>query len=293
MYNRLTSATAVTTSQALKEFHERQASAGGPQPGEPGGNPISTTSASPTPTVASPTATGKPTATPTCDWACPASFTAPDAGVYEWITCAFEAEKKQCTGRSDEDEATESFGPGVTRPIPHEGQRIVTLKTPTLWTARHLYSEEHIEELDLMVDPTGVYMKRYLVDFDVPPVANPEPSEIKQNPPMKSVIFPTAAGQKWSGHWADDNKEADADYAAEVLAKEELTIGGRKLRTWVIEIRMNFLGPKTTGVAVVRLWVAPDVRQTVQERYDESLNHEGQAYTAKWMTTMKSTKPQS
>lgn len=290
VYGRLTSTTEVTTEKALSEFRERQAAATtAPGPQQEGG-PSAITTAPPSVPSAPPAATKGPSARqPTCEWVCATNFTAPAQGVYEWFQCGREA--GQCTAQESEPQGSESFG-GLSRPLPRKGQRSIIVTASNKWTSYHQYAEEHREEFDLFVDQTGVFGDHYKVNITIGGL--PGGTDIRQAPPARFMQFPSSVGIAWNGHWEDRNDEADADYAGKIIDRQEISMGGRRVRTWVVEIKMKLLGPKSNGDVLVRLWVSPEMRQTIQEFYDQDItNEQGINYKGKWMITLANPQPRS
>lgn len=285
VYSRLSSSEEVPPSRALDEFRRRQEAAKNLP------DPTSLVEVSSAPTVA---ASGLPGAnslssaggggspTSSCEWVCQGPLTAPKEGVYEWYQCGRDL--GQCSGAETEPAGSEELG-GVGREFPRKGQRSVIVTAANKWTSAHQYSGEHKEEFDLFVESSGVMGDRYDVDITIGPGSGG--IHIKQVPPARYMQFPAAVGADWSGRWEDANREADADYAARIIDRQEIVISGRKVRTWVVELKMKLSGPKSTGDVLVRLWVSPEQRQTVQEFYDQSVTDDrGFTYKAKWMITL-------
>lgn len=298
-YSALTTSTEVTRTDALAEFHRRQSqSTASPAPGssQPGSGPPGAQSSPGSGSVPAGgaggpggTKAGSPQpGNPQCDWNCPTSYTVPDPGVYEYFQCGRET--GQCDGSASEPKGHEVLGV-VGRDLPDRGQRIVATQDNTHWNNIHVYSEEHREEFDLAVSPSELVNSRYKVDLTVG--GHTEVNDIRQNPPYRLVRFPVSLGDSWTGHWVDANGGGDADYTTTVVGKEELTIGGVKVRTWKIESRITLLGPKTRGSVHFIAWVAPDRRTDMQEYYDQDLtNEQNIPYKATWMVTLVKLEPQ-
>ncbi len=292
VYGTLTTSEEVLQSSALDDFRRRQAAAGNlPDSTSPAeiSSPQPTAAALTLPKALPPSLSsgGVVSPTPSCEWVCQGPLRAPEQGVYEWYQCGRDS--GQCSGAETEPTATEELG-GLGREFPRKGQRSVIVTAPNKWTSYHQYSGEHKEEFDLFVDSSGVMGDRYDVDITIGPGSGG--IHIKQIPPARYMQFPAAVGAAWSGHWEDGNREADADYTARIIDKQEIVISGRKVRTWVVELKMKLLGPKSTGDVLVRLWVSPEQRQTVQEFYDQNVTDDrGFTYKAKWMVTLSTLDP--
>lgn len=293
LYERLTSTTAVDTADVLAEYRARQGEV----------DPSATAEASGVEAPTSQTAVSQPSAVSAgaqgaqpqgqapaaqaanCDWVCPTALEAPEPGVYSYFQCSRTA--GQCTG-SNEPEGWEEIG-GVRRSFKREGARYVTVSSKTHWNNVHFYADEHKEEFDLSIDSSGVYDSRYKVDISFGGI--PGGIDIRQDPPFRITAFPLTEGQKWTGSWRDANGEADADYTSEVVGKEELTIAGKTYRTWVIRHHLQFKGPENFGTADLKFWLSPELRQPVQELYDQKLDTPQGPYRAFWMVTLASPKP--
>lgn len=299
-YSVLTSSSEVTSNSAIDEFRRRQAEAQSPPDSTPSQDqsfpdasacserdsdlrPCRATE-SHLPVSAPAGAAG---ATASCEWVCQGAIKAPEQGVYEWYQCGRDS--GQCSGAATEPAGTEELG-GIGREFPRKGQRSVIVTASNKWTSYHQYSDEHKEEFDLFIDSSGVLGERYKVDITIG--GAPGGIHIKQTPAARYMQFPAAVGAAWSGHWQDDNREADADYTGRIIDKQELVISGRKVRTWVVEIKMKLLGPKSRGDVLVRLWVSPEQRQSMQEFYDQTVTDDhGFTYKAKWMITLSTLDP--
>lgn len=293
-YSRLTSTTAVESGDALAEFRARQASFpppdAAPSPGVPfesGASPAPPPAPGAAPGPAAGKASAASPAPQACDWACPSAFTPPERGVYSWFQCGKSS--GQCSGAAGEPEATESVG-GIPRTFPSEGTRTIIVTGASTWNNVHDYAEQHREEFDLTVDPSGVYNHRYKVDLTI--AGRKESTDIRQVPPLRFAQWPMALGLAWTGEWKDPNGNSDARYECRVAAKETLTIGGEAVRTWVVEANLHLLGPKTRGEVFLRLWLAPDYRMTVQEYYDQDIRNENDIpYRGRWTVTLKDLRP--
>lgn len=294
LYERLTTTRAVDKADVLAEYRARQAKLDPSATAEaPAGEapPPEGIASQPSPglsgraQVAQPRTQAPTTPAADCDWVCPTALEAPEPGVYSYFQCSRTA--GQCTG-SNEPEGWEEIG-GVRRSFKREGSRYVTVSSKTQWNNVHFYADEHKEEFDLSIDATGVYDSRYKVDISFGGI--PGGIDIRQEPPFRITAFPLAEGKKWSGSWKDANGEADADYTSEVVGKEEMTIGGKTYRTWVIKHHLQFKGPKNFGTTDLKFWLSPELRQTVQELYDQKLDGPQGPYRAFWMVTLIDPKP--
>lgn len=294
-YSRLGSTTTFTADKALAEFRARQSSFTPPPPESVTGANAQTGSgpASTGPTTGKPSATSDPTSgaaeADTCDWACPTSYAPPLQGVYDYWQCSGDG--VSCTGAEGEAAGTEKIG-AVERDFPNIGRRLVTVTGPASWNNAHVYADEprgHREEFDLTIDQTGVYDHSYKVDITFAGTGGG--TNIRQVPPFKLTTFPLALGVSWSGSWRDKNGYADGDYECRVISKDELSIGGVKIKTWAVETQLTLKGPKDTGNVLLRYWLAPDVRMTVQEFYDQALVNEGVPYEGRWMVTLRNLEP--
>lgn len=292
VYGVLTSTTEITTKQAVEEFRRRQQEVSAAEPVESSASPAPASVEGPAgPTTSASKARGEaqPAAQPGCEWVCATNFSAPPAGVYDWFQCGKET--GQCTGADTEAAGSESFG-GLGRPLPRTGRRSIIVVSANRWTSYHQYADEHKEEFDLYVDPTGVFGERYKVDIKIGPGSGG--SDIRQDPAARFMQFPSALGLSWAGHWEDRNDNSDADYTGGIVDKQEVTVEGRKIRTWVVEMRMKLLGPRSTGDVFVRIWVSPESRQTIQEFYDQTVTDErGFQYRGRWMITLANLQPKS
>ena len=298
LYQRVTTATQFESSDAVAEFRKRQQEVAAAQATEapPTTQAPAQTGASGSQPAQGPAKGAAPQpgglpAQPECDWACPASFEPPQQGVYEYFQCGRVS--GQCTGEEPEPTGTESFGPGggAARPFPRRGQRIISHRGGGLWSNEHIYAKEHREEFDLTIDSSGVYNSRYKVEVKIGGLEGG--SDIRQSPPLKFSQWPIALGQAWNGSWTDTNRESDADYSCKVIAKEEIAVGGQKIRTWVTECQLHLKGPKVSGEVLLKLWLAPQYRNTVQELYDQKLDTPQGPYSGKWMVTLSNPNPKT
>lgn len=292
LYERLTTTEAVSKADVLAEYRARQSKVDPSATAEASAGkepPPQVTASQPPPKsggAASAQGSGQaPSAAADCDWVCPTVLQPPEAGVYSYFQCSRTA--GQCTG-SNEPEGWEEIG-GVRRSFRREGSRYVTVSSKTQWNNVHFYADEHKEEFDLSIDETGVYDSRYKVDITFGPV--PGGIDIRQEPPFRITAFPLFVGQKWNGSWTDRNGEADADYTSEVVGKEELTIAGKTYRTWVLQHHLTFKGPKDFGTADLKFWLSPELRQPVQEMYDQKLDTPQGPYRGFWKVTLANPKP--
>lgn len=294
IYFRFNSTTVFTGNSAVQEFRKKQAAADAAQTQAP--PPSQAQAAAPSSPTAAPAAKtskggaqNEPAAQ--CDWVCPTSFTPPENGVYRYFQCGRTS--GQCTGdAASEPAGSEKFGSenAPPREFPRQGQRIITTTGPQSWTNEHVYAEEHREQFDLSVDPSGVYNSRYKVDIKFGLVAGG--SDIRQQPPFKLTQWPMKLGLTWSGSWTDPNRQGDADYNCKAIAKEELAIGGQKVKTWVAECRIHLKGPQINGDVLIRFWLSPELRNTAQELYDQTLSTPQGYYKGTWMATLSNLKPQ-
>lgn len=288
IYSRLTSTTAVTTQDAVAAYREAQAeadqAAAQAEAAEPAAAPAVAQAAGPKTSGKSGAA---PASQPECDWVCPTTFTAPERGVYEYFQCGLTT--GQCTGAETEPPGRERFE-AFSRDFPRRGQRTITVTGSRTWNNVHDYAEEHREEFDLAVDESGVYNSRYKVDIKVGPL--PGGSDYHISPPMKLSQWPMREGLTWSGDWvdADSHKESEGHYDCKVVAKEEINVGGTKLRTWVVEMHLTLKG-EVSGDVTVKLWLQPELRNTVQESYRQTLSTPQGGYEAYYMATLANATP--
>lgn len=300
LYSRLTSTTPVSPAEALEEFRERQA---GPAP-SPAGPPQPTAVSEAGPAVPPPPAQPpgpRPAPTPApqpappppppapCGWECPYQGP-PKAGVYEWLQCG--RVEGQCTGDATEPEAAETIGQlaPVTRAFPRRGLRVVRETGPDTWTFSHAYAEEHREEFDVRGDASGIHAGRSRVDISL--LGQSRSTQVRHDPEFSPFRFSSALGEVWGGHWEDLEGNSAGDYVCTVVGREELTIGDRKVRTWVVEVRIKLLGPKVRGDVTAKLWVAPELTITVQEYQEQSIVDDlGLSYRARWMITLGGLEP--
>lgn len=293
-YVQLRQTSEVTTQDALAEFRKRVASADVPSPSltPTGGDAASAPGAAGVPAVGATVASSpKPSPTATCDWACFASVGPPEFGVYEYWQC--DRPEGGCGATSAP--GFEKIG-GIRRNFPLTGQRIISPGSSGKFNNLHLYAQDsdgrplHQEEFEMAVNEKGVFNHRYKVDITIG--GHTETTDIIQQPYLQFISLPLSVGKSWSGEWKDANGYADARYTSTVTGKEELTIGGKKVRTWVVEAKMTLLGPKNRGEVKVVVWVAPEYRQTVQEHYDQKItNEQGIAYEGFWTVTLKNLQP--
>lgn len=290
LFTQFASTTAFTSQEAVEEFRERQTEVApqveAPAPGATAG--ATQAPASPVPQAGT---QSKPQAAagPACEWACVTTDAPPDNGVYEYFQCGRTS--GQCTGEDSEPQGMESFGGGLTRSLPRRGQRILSSTGTNTWNNVHIYAEEHREEFDLSFENNAVLNHRYKVDIKIGPVTGG--SDMKMQPPMKFSQFPMTVGMSWNGSFTDLNRNSDADYACQVVGKEEIKVQTSKVKTWVVDCKMTLKGPKTRGTVNLRFWVSPEQRNTIQEVYDEALETEQGAYTGKWMVTLANLKPKT
>jgi hypothetical protein len=293
IYQRFNSTSVFTSQSAVEEFRKKQADA---QAAAAAASPTAQSQAAPPPAAAAPAAkTSKSSgqnagqSAPQCDWVCSTNFTPPENGVYQYFQCGKTS--GQCTGDPSEPTGTETIGPNQSRDFPRNGQRIITSTGARTWTNSHVYAQEHREEFDLAIDESGVFNSRYKVQVFFGPIEGG--SEIKMQPPFRLNQFPASLGQAWNGSWTDSNRQGDGDYACKTVGKEELNIGGTKIRTWVVECRITLKGPENTGNVLIKFWVSPELRNTAQEMYDQSITSRTKGpYQGKWMATLSNVKPQ-
>jgi hypothetical protein len=292
-YSTLTTTQEASFDAALEEFRERRASvAASPTPQQTEASQSKPSNAGPGratgPAQSGGAASSNPAAAqqPACEWACTTEIRPPEEGVYTWYTCG--KEEGQCTGNDSEPRGSEEFG-GLPRDLPRRGQRYVAITGTNTWNNVHIYAEEHREEFDLAVTAEGVFNSRYEVDIKVGPVGGG--SDMRQQPPIQFVKFPLTDGLSWKGSWKDANEGTDGSYSCRVVGREVLTIGGVKVRTWVIEASLKLQGPDNVGDVNVRFWVSPENRQTVQEFYDQRIQTPQGPYRGKWMVTLANLEP--
>jgi hypothetical protein len=288
LYNRFNSTTIVSSESAVEEFRQKQAQAEAAQAAAPQAQatPAQPQQAGPAqPNVKAGAAA--PQSQVQCDWVCPSSFAPPDNGVYRYFQCG--RTEGQCTGDSSEPVGVESIGGLPPREFPRTGQRIVTTTGPQTFTNEHVYAQEHREQFDLNVDPSGVYNSRYKVDINFGPAGGG--SDIRMQPPFKLTQWPLSLGLSWSGNWTDTNRKGDGAYTCKAVSKDELNIGGTKVRTWAVDCQVQLKGPENTGQVLIKFWVAPELRTTVQELYDQKLTTPQGPYEGRWMVTLTNVKP--
>ncbi len=290
-YRQLSTSTPVTSDQALGQFRDSNLSFS-PPPGaegvaeavapeqQQGGQQAGTQG-----TVKSQGGGPQPAENP-CDWACFTEVVPPENGVYEYYQCGRSS--GQCTGAAPEPEGTESAS-GLTRPFPRAGQRIIRTTSDRSWTNQHSYSQEHTEEFDLSADDKGVYNHRYKVNVNFGPIQGG--SEMRMSPPIRFSSWPMSVGLSWKSSWTDSNREADGDYDCKAVAKEEMLIGGKPVRTWLVECHLVLKGPHNRGDVFLKFWLAPEYRNTVQEYYDQNLQTPQGSYSGKWMVTLANLTP--
>jgi hypothetical protein len=292
LYSLLGKTTIVASGDAVDEFRAKRKSAAS-SPGHATGAPAAPASPAPEDSGASGAPAAPPSGEPApgapqCEWACMTTIAAPEEGVYEYFQCGRTS--GQCTGAASEPEGRETFSNQLSRPFPRRGQRILTVTGERSWSNLHLYAEEHREEFDLSIDETGSYNHRYKVDIKFGPVAGG--SDIRMNPPFRIGALPFAEGASWSGEWTDSNRDADGAYSCATVAREELVIGGEPVRTWVGLCELELKGPRNTGKVIVKFWLSPERRLTVQETYDQNLDTPQGKYKGQWMVTLSNLNPQ-
>lgn len=292
LYGRFSATTQFSPEQAVAEFRARQADApaAAPEPGEDPSSPEAQQLGAEESPQAGPKDKTRsvPSPAPACEWACSTVNEPPVNGVYEYFQCGRTT--GQCTGEESEPQGTESFG-GLSRPFPRRGQRILSTTGANAWNNVHIYAEEHREEFDLSYENDAVLNHRYKVDIKVGPVSGG--SDIRMQPPLKFAQFPMSLGQAWSGSFTDLNRESDADYACSVAAREEIRVQTSRVRTWVVDCKLTLKGPKTKGDVNLRFWISPELRNTIQETYDEQLDTPQGPYAGKWMVTLASLTPKT
>ncbi|MBW3590141.1 MAG: hypothetical protein KY429_12085 [Actinobacteria bacterium] len=289
-YSQLSTSTPVTSEEALSQFRDSNLSFSPPpvaegvaeavapeqqQSGQPAGSQPGS----------QPQGGAQPAENP-CDWACFDEPSPPENGVYEYYQCGRSS--GQCTGAAPEPQGTESAS-GLSRPFPRAGQRIIRTTSERSWTNQHIYSQEHTEEFDLSADEVGVYNHRYKVNVNFGPIQGG--SEMRMSPPIRFSSWPMSVGLSWKSSWTDTNREADGDYDCKASAKEEMLIGGTPVRTWLVECHLVLKGPHNRGDVFLKLWLAPEYRNTVQEFYDQNLQTPQGSYSGKWMVTLANLTP--
>ncbi|MGH2767787.1 MAG: hypothetical protein ACRDIF_02400, partial [Actinomycetota bacterium] len=213
----------------------------------------------------------------------------PDPGVYEWLQCGRSA--GQCTGEASEPEASEAIT-GISRPLPRRGLRTIVVSGPSSWTLGHAYAAEHYEEAEVSRDASAFYFLRLRVDLSL--LIQKMSVAIIHNPPLKGFQIPAAQGSSWGGRFDDAGGAAVADYSSTVVGKEEIEVGGQKIRTWLVETNVRLLGPMANGDIQARLWFAPELGATVQEYKKQSLaDAQGLTYSSEWMITLASLNPRT
>lgn len=291
-YSVLTTTKEASFDAALEEFRERQAAvAASPAPQQTQASQEKPSNAGPARPAGPAARTGtsgaaNPAQQPGCEWTCLSEIRPPEEGVYTWYTCGRET--GQCTGSDSEPRGREDFG-GLPRDLPRRGQRYVALTGSNTWNNVHIYAEEHREEFDLAVTRDGVFNSRYKVDIKIGPVGGG--SDMRQSPPIQLIKFPLTDGLSWKGSWEDLNDGTNGSYSCRVAGREVLTIGGVKVRTWVIEAALKLQGPENEGEVNLRFWVSPENRQTVQEFYDQSIQTPQGPYNGRWMVTLADLEP--
>ncbi|MGH9198354.1 MAG: hypothetical protein ACRD1T_21805, partial [Acidimicrobiia bacterium] len=292
MFTQLASTTAISTERAVEEFRSLQAEVAAAQPEQPPtaeGEAPGQAVVSPVPHQPNQGKNAQAPSTVQCEWACVTTDAPPENGVYEYFQCGRTS--GQCTGEESEPQGMESFGGSLSRPLPRKGQRILSGTGRNTWNNIHIYAEEHREEFDLSFENNAVLNHRYKVEIKIGPVTGG--SEMKMQPPLRFSQFPMTVGMAWNGSFTDLNRNADADYACQVVGKEEMKILTARVKTWVVDCKLTMKGPKTKGYVNLRFWVSPDQRNTIQELYDQSLETEQGPYTGKWMVTLANVKPKT
>lgn len=280
--------TQVSTSDAIAEYERRKDTFTPPVP--PAEDQVVTGEATSAAASSSqPEVTSSEPSEIACDWICTTDFSPPEPGVYEYFQCGRTS--GQCTGQDGEPRGQEKFGGGLAREFPRTGQRAITRTSEKTWNNIHYYADEHREEFDLSITTSGVFNHRYKIEIKVGPV--PGGSELRQEPPLRFAVWPMHLGQTWNGSWIDSNRNADADYDCAVEAKEEVRIRSRALRTWVVACGLHLKGPKQQGEVGIRLWLSPELRNTVQEIYDQDLSTPQGHYEGQWMVTLADDRPKT
>lgn len=255
-YRWVTTATPVTSSEALRQFHEPTADP------RSSATPIPPKTAEPhKPAPVSEVGTPRPTT--------PLPSLRPDPGVYTWRTEGFE-------------EAM-----GIRRSFPPESQRVVHVQGEGRYSYHHLYSEEHEQWFEgrLPKDQVAVPHVRERVVF------GPFDAEIEIDfaPPMVFVNLPFRVGQTWEGQWSGDTY---GTYAARSFERSVLTVEERDIDVWGIELRIQMHG-EVEGRQDLRAWIAPEHRTTVREEYIVSgrLRGEPGSYHGEWTISLTSLTP--
>jgi hypothetical protein len=193
----------------------------------------------------------------------------PAEGVYSWDTSGYE-----------------EVG-GARRSFPKESQRIITRDSGG-WHQHHYFSEEREIWTDFVTGENGasIAMQRNKVTFG--PVTND--STIDFSPAM--FVGPTAPeeGQTWDGSWTG---KTYGDYTGKVFEHGTMTIGGKKVEVWGVEVNLQFKGEQE-GTVQAKVWLDLKHGLTVREDYVQTVKAgAGTTYHAEWSMTLKSLHPQT
>ena len=82
----------------------------------------------------------------------------------------------------------------------------------------------------------------------------------RPSPPVRSLELPLSVGRSWSSSWEADTS---GTYSAEVLGREELVVGDRKIDTFKLDTLTRFRGDFSGTLSSV-VWVDPDTGTTVR-----------------------------
>lgn len=147
-----------------------------------------------------------------------------------------------------------------------------------------LGGEQSSTEQDVVHLSTGSYLARLVISL---------PGQTKEFRPAKPVLGhprPAAVGRSWSWSMTSTDGKTKAAYAAKVVRKESVTIGGTKVAAWVIDSTLKLTGDFAYTERGT-IWYDESRLLRVKMRSQGSGSFSGIAFTTDVTNTLRSVKP--
>jgi hypothetical protein len=147
-----------------------------------------------------------------------------------------------------------------------------------------LGGEQSATEQDVLHLSTGTYLARLLLN------TGGQSKEFRPAKPVLGHPRPAAIGRSWSWTMTSTDGKTHASYAAKVVRRETLTIGGTKVDTWVIDSTLKLTGD-LTYTDHESTWYDEKRLLQVKTHAQGSGSFGGIAFTTDTTSTLRSVKP--
>ena len=104
----------------------------------------------------------------------------------------------------------------------------------------------------------------------------------KPDPPVRSLELPLEVGNSWSSSWEADTS---GTYSAEILGREVLVVGDRRIETFKVDTLTRFRGDFRGTMASV-VWVDPETATSIRTHGKARIETDYGRFNSKFDTTL-------